>query len=268
MIRRGIDINLRSLDRFSMLVHGDYNTFKTYLVGSFMASLIRQGKRVIFWNMSGESLSTLANFPEIIPKEHIWTLETYQDLEQASAELLAKPVDGLGVDSGKLWAAKLTLKYTDGEDRPLRVPKGRGDGSSEWPNMIHKMTNMMVSLRQYAEQVITTCPSDLAVSHLDPSTDAWTKVKKIAPDLPGQKLPSASNGWFDFVGYAEVQTVSQGERRRLLHFENNTSSTTRANVVTAFKEAIKIPDCSPPYKGPNAWEIVQAELLAHLGQKG
>ena len=53
MIRRGIDLDLHSLDRFSMLVHGDYNTFKTYLVGSFLAHLIGQGKTVMFWNVKG-----------------------------------------------------------------------------------------------------------------------------------------------------------------------------------------------------------------------
>ena len=68
VIRRGIDLNLRSLDRFSMLVHGDYNTFKTYLVGSFLTHLIRQGKNVAYWYVQGEeNLSTLAAFREIEP---------------------------------------------------------------------------------------------------------------------------------------------------------------------------------------------------------
>ena len=268
MIRRGIDLNLRSLDRFSMLVHGDYNTFKTYLVGSFLASLIRQGKRVAFWNVRGEDgYQTLAAFPEIESAKHIWELETYQDIEAALAELIAKPLDGLGIDSGKLWAAKVMLKYTGGEDRPLRVPKTRGDASQEWPLMHHDMERKMQAIRQCAAQVMITCPSDLSSHHLDPSMDTWTKQKRVTPDFPGNEA-TRSSGWFDYVGYAEVKATAPGEARRLLHFEYNNEFVTRARVVVPFKEGIKIPDCSPPYQGPSAWEILQRELQTHLGQTG
>ena len=37
-----------------MLIHGDYNTFKTYLVGAFLASLIRQGKKAMTGYFSPE----------------------------------------------------------------------------------------------------------------------------------------------------------------------------------------------------------------------
>lgn len=267
MIKRGIDLNLRSLDRFSMLVHGDYNTFKTYMVGSFLSYLIRQDKRVVFWNVKGEDgYQTLAAFPEIDPKKHIWELETYQDIETALAELVAKPYDGLGIDSGKLWADKVMLMFTGGEDRPLRVPKGKGDHSQEWPLMHHKMERMMQAIRQCAAQAMITCPSDLSAHHLDPSTDTWTKEKRVTPNYPGNEATRAS-GWFDYVGYAEVRATAPGEQRRLLHFEYSEKFVSRARVITPFKEAIRIPDCSPPYQGPSAWEIVQAELKAHLGQK-
>ena len=267
MIKRGIDLNLRSLDRFSMLVHGDYNTFKTYLVGSFLQSLIRQGKRVVFWNVKGEDgAQTLGAFPEIIPKVHIWELETYKDIEDALAELIAKPYDGLGIDSGKLWAAKFMLKFTGGEDRPLRVPKGKGDYSQEWPLMHHAMERAMQAIRQAAAQVMITCPSDLSSHHLDPSLDTWTKAKKVTPDFPGNEATRAT-GWFDYVGYCKVEALTPGECRRTLNFHYNNEFTTRARVVTPFKEGIKIPDCSPPYQGPTAWEIVARELQAHLGIK-
>ena len=267
MIKRGIDLDLHSLDRFSMLVHGDYNTFKTYLVGSFLASLIRQGKRVVFWNIRGEDgMQTLAAFPEIDPKKHVWDLETAQDIEAALAELISKPYDGLGIDSGKLWAAKIMLLFTSGEDRPLRVPRGKGDYSQEWPLMHHKMERMMQAIRQAAAQVIITCPSDLSSHHLDPSLDTWTKTKRVTPDFPGNEA-TRSSGWFDYIGYCEVKATSPGEARRLLHFEYNNEFITRARVVIPFKEGIKIPDCSPPYQGPSAWEIVQLQLQAHLGQK-
>ena len=268
MIRRGIDINLRSLDRFSMLVHGDYNTFKTYLVGAFLAYLIRQGKRVIFWNVKGEDgVQTLAAFPEIDPKKHVWDLENAADIEAALAELIRTPLDGLGIDSGKIWADKIMLLFTGGEDRPLRVPKGKGDYSQEWPLMHHKMERMMQAIRQAALQVMITCPSDLSASHLDPSLDTWTKAKRITPNFPGNEATRAT-GWFDYVGYAEVMATAPGEQRRLLHFEYSNLFVARARVVTPFKEGIAIPDCSVPgYKGPSAWEVVQAQLQAHLGQK-
>ena len=268
MIKRGIDLNLRSLDRFSMLVHGDYNTFKTYLVGSFLAYLIRQGKKVIFWNVRGEDgMPTLAAFPEIDPKKHIWELENAADIEGALVELIANPYDALGIDSGKLWADKIMLLFTGGEDRPLRVPKGKGDYSQEWPLMHHKMERMMQAIRQAAKQVMITCPSDLSSHHLDPSMDTWAKKKRITPNFPGNEATKAS-GWFDYVGYAQIQATSPGEQRRLLHFEYNEEFVSRARLVLPFKEGISIPDCSVPgYKGPSAWEVVQTQLLAHLGQK-
>src|SRR3990167_1167004 len=103
MIRRNLDLDLHSLDTFSMLIHGDYNTFKTFLVGSFLAWAIRQGKTALYWNIEGENgMRTLANFPEITPA-HIWTLETYADLKAGLEELAKSPVDAFRIDSGKMW---------------------------------------------------------------------------------------------------------------------------------------------------------------------
>lgn len=252
-IIKGIDLDLKSFETFSMLIHGDYNTFKTFLTGSFIASLLKVGKKALFWHIQGEdNLRTLGFFPEIEPKKHIWTLQTYQDIEEAMEELAKNPVDGLGIDSGKLWADKVMLKFTDGVDRPLRVPKGRGDSSQEWPLMHHKMERMLQAIRQCAKQVIMTCPSDLSAHHLDPNTDTWTKAKRVTPNFPGNEA-SRSTGWFDFVGYCEGVPITQGVRR-ILNFQYSNLFSSRASIVRQFDEGIKL--LTVEKDGHLVWESV------------
>ena len=54
-LRKGLNLNLRSLARWIMLLHGDLNTFKTYLVGAFLAAVIRAGGTAVFLNIQGEA---------------------------------------------------------------------------------------------------------------------------------------------------------------------------------------------------------------------
>ena len=118
--------------------------------------------------------------------------------------------------------------------------------------MHHKMERMLQALRGCAKQVIMTCPSDLSAHHLDPSTDTWTKKRRITPNFPGNEA-TRSTGWFDFVGYCECEPITNGVRRKL-NFQYSDAFVTRARVIRQFTEAIPIPTVEKD--GHTVWEGV------------
>jgi len=257
-LRKGLDLDLQSLtDGFSICPHGNYNTFKTYLGGSMLDWILSQGGRAVFLNISGEDgYRTLANFPDIVPSTHIWNAETYKDIEQAQEELEGDPVDGLVVDSGKVFAEKVALKITEGVNRPLRVSNEKGVSNTDWPDMHHYLPQMIQRLRRCAKYVMVTCSSDIAADPLE-TEGRWfeKKSRQIRPDFPG-KSSGFSRGWFDFLGYCEVD-ATLGKSDRYIHFEYDDRFATRARVVVPFRRAIKLPE------GLNCWEAVYKELEAH-----
>ena len=267
-LRKGLNLNLRSLARWIMLLHGDLNTFKTYLVGAFLAAVIRAGGTAVFLNIQGEDgMTTLANFPEIIPSKHIWEADDYSGLKQALEDLEKEPVDALGIDSGKAWANLVMYFVTGGVDRPLKIPKEQGESSSDWPELIHYVWRNLTSLRPLAKRVMMTCPSDLSASFLDMGTNQWKKTKQIMPDFPGQKLPGQSPGWFDFVGYCESTILGPDNVRRELHFESSIQWKSRARVEIPFVAPIVIPDCVRK-DGCEAWFEIEKEMKAHFNEGG
>ncbi len=267
-LRKGLNLNLRSLERWIMLLHGDLNTFKTYLAGAFLAAIIRAGGTAVFLNVQGEDgMTTLANFPEIIPSKHIWEADDYAGLKEAMEYLEAHPVDGLSIDSGKAWANLVMYFVTLGVDRPLRIPKEKGEESQDWPELIHYVWRNLTNLRPLAKRVIMTCPSDLSASFLDLEKNQWKKTKKIMPDFPGQKLPGQSPGWFDFVGYCESTILSPGNFHRELHFESSIQWSSRARVEIPFDSPVVIPDCVRK-DGCGAWFEIERELRAHFNEGG
>ncbi len=261
-IIKGLDLSLTSLEYFTMLLHGDFNTFKTWLTGAFLACAIRAGKRARFWHIEGEeNIKTLGFFPEIDPKEHIWTLQTWQDIEEAQKEAMAEPLDALGVDSGVSFADHYRLKATDGRDRPLRVPKGKGDHSTDWTDMHFNMDQTLQRLRQCAKGVIMTCPSDLSAHHLDPNTDTWTKERRVTPNLPGNEATRCP-GWFNYVGYCDVEGVTGGVKR-LLHFEYSKKFVSRACVARQFTGPITV-ETQEPKDGYKGWESIAALIEGRM----
>lgn len=126
--------------------------------------------------------------------------------------------------------------------------------------MHHKMELMIQTIRQCAKQVIMTCPSDLSAHHLDPSTDTWTKQKRITPNFPGNEA-SRSTGWFDYVGYCENEAITSGLRRKL-NFQYNTAYATRARVIRQFELPIVLPAVEKD--GHVVWEAVKKAIEGRM----
>jgi len=256
-LRKGLNLNLESLDTFFMLLHGDLNTFKTHLCGSMLRWVLQKEGSVVYLNLAGEDgMRTLANFPEIKPSEHLWEADDYHSIEQAQEDLEAKPVEGLVIDGGKAFAEKVALKITKGVNRPLMVSNEKGVSNTDWPDMHFYLPQMIQRLRRCGKWVIMTCTSDVAASPLD-TEGRWfeKKSRKIRPDFPG-KSSGFSGHWFDFMGYCEME-ASLGKITRQLHFQYDDRFATRARVVTPFKKAIKVPE------GPDCWEVIYKELEKH-----
>jgi len=262
-LRKGLNQDLETLDDgFSICTHGSNNTLKTYLGGSMLQWLLKQGKRVVFLNISGENgYRTLANFPLIEPSKHLWDAETYQDIEQAQEDLEKDPVDGLVVDSGKIFAEKVALKITKGVNRPLVVSNQQGVSNTDWPDMNFYLPQMVQRLRRCAKYVMITCTSKVAADPLDAS-GRWfeKKSRQIRPAFPGQSS-GFSVGWFDFLAYCEVD-ADLGKIDRFLHLEYSDDFSTRARVVTQFTKPIKV------LEGPDCWEAVYKEMEKHCIRKG
>lgn len=230
-----------------VLLHGDYNTGKTHIAGSFLAWHAAQDRRVAYLYTTGEpGVSTLSNFVGV-PIE-LYEMEKPSDILLLKKDLKDQQFDAVAFDSFSILGDQCIDTVTGGVRAPGQTDdRGKThDGRQEWGYIKEEFRRCLATVKKLAPHVMVVGPSAVSTSEV-------TKTELIAPFLPGQ-LAQVIVGMFDLVGYLEIFPVA-GRVERKLHFEPMGGVRTRANSIkTAFTGPISLKTDS------NSWEQIETEL--------
>ena len=199
-MRRPYNLDLPSLDRIALLIHGGYGQGKTHLLGDMLRTERKNGP-VRYLNIAGEDGSAAIGGMGL--GEIAVTVDTYDDLRAEMAEMVKMGLRGVGVDSMH-HIARLCMQYVTGGERLPRIAKD----SNEWGELNQMLRATMLSLKLLAPIVMVACPSDKSVDQLTGKI-LWT------PDVPGRNAVGCS-GWFDFVFVMKSDVIGQNKFRRVL----------------------------------------------------
>lgn len=240
-MRKVINLDLSTLDRFTMLVHGNYGVGKSFLLGDFLSYYKSMGP-VRFINIAGEDgFLTLANMQLGEIGE---TVETLQDLQDALSDAKKAEVVALAIDGIK-HVGRLVIRANCGD----RLPSV-GKGSDDWQKIHRDLENVITSLRQVA-------PVVLCASSSDRSMDQISGELSLTPDLPG-RAASGVGGMFDMVFVMKATVVGPGKVKRSLMTAPMANTVIRARLPKPLPTEIVLPE------GPGAWKVIFDTLQKSL----
>lgn len=243
-----LDTSNRSIIGTALLVHGDYNTFKTYLLGSILAHEKAEGP-CVYAHIAGEPAPT-SLYSHDLEGVEMFSLESIEDCHTLAQEQQGARV--IAVDSLIMLEDLATQKLTGGKRAPGGV-RGEHDGRNEWGKIKFEFKNALMKMRRACQLFVAVCPSAKNVNEV-------TGEKFVMPDLLG-KFAAQVSGWFNFVGYAEAVTLGGKNVRRSLDFAKRTDAATRCNGITPILKPIQLP------AGPDVWLPVREALVKALGGK-
>ena len=240
-MRHKLNLNLRNLDRFTMLIHGSYTSGKTHLMGDMLRHESKVGP-TLFINIKGED-GTLS-IADMDLGETGETVENLKDWTELIADYKGKKLRGLGLDSMKA-LCRIVMEGKVSADRP---PEKTEYGIIHW-----FMESLTKELRTLAPIVLCVCPSDKSINQIDGRT-------YITPDLPGREA-AGSAGWFDFVGYLKAETISATEVKRAITFAPHPGIVTRQRLPRPITTEIPIPI------GGGGWLTILTAFQKALGEE-
>lgn len=240
-MRKQFNLDLADLDRFTMLVHGNYGVGKTHLLGDFLRYYKALDKTVRFLNLAGEDGQlSIANFGLGGVGE---TVETYKDFIEACNDYRGK-VDALAID-GIRHLGQQVIKKQCGD----RLPSV-GRGSDDWANIHRDFENAITGLRSVA-------PVVLCASASDRSLDQVSGEISLTPDLPGRQATGVG-GMFDFVFVLKATVVGPNRIKRTLLTAPVQNTVIRARLPRQLPAEIVLPE------NHGSWALIQKTLQEAL----
>lgn len=242
-MREKFNLDIGALDRFTMLIHGNYGTGKTTLLGDMLAYEAKaSGKPVRFVNIAGEDgMLSLAGSGLGDVGE---TVETLSDLEDALAEYAKMGLAALAIDGGKSFG-RIVIKSICGE----RLPSV-GKGSDDWQKIHNRFEAVVASLRTIAPIVVMAASSDR-------SMDQISGELSLTPDFPGRQA-AGSGGQFDFVFVLRSTATGPNKVKRSLLTSPIANTVIRARLPRSLPTEIELPD------GPGGWAKLKGEMQKTL----
>lgn len=237
-MRRPYNLDLPSLDRIALLIHGGYGQGKTHLLGDMLRSERARGP-VRYINIAGEDGSAAIGGMGL--GEIAVTVDTHEDLLAEIADMAKKGLRALAVDSMH-HIARLEMRYVTGSDRLPRIAKD----SNEWGELNQMLRATMLTLKTLAPIVMVACPSDKSVDQLTGKI-LWT------PDVPGRNAVGSS-GWFDFVFVMKSDVVGQNKFRRVLLTGPISDVVIRTRTPKPLPTELVIPE------GGGGWDLLYAAI--------
>ena len=244
MARTRFNLDLRTLDRLLILVHGNYAVGKTHLQGDFLLEEAQHGS-VVFINTKGEDgYLSIANLGLGEIGE---TIETYQDFLDLHADYRKKGLRAFALDS-IVGLDDIVLTKLFGK---LRRP----ENPDEWNRFHMEANNIHTMLRELA-------PFGLAVASSDVSVDAVARAEagnptgfqgRVTPNLPGAQASSIA-AKFDLVGHLTAEMVSPKVIKRKVTFAPSRRLLTRQRLPALILEDITIPD------GRGGWLAIKSAI--------
>lgn len=237
-MRQKLNLDLRNLDRITMLIHSAFGAGKTHLVGD----MLKTEGNGLFINVKGED-GTLS-LADMALGDIGETIENLKDWKDLIGDYRGKGLKACGVDSLKA-LCRIVMEGKVSNDRP---PEKTEYGLIHW-----FMESLTKELRTVAPIVLCVCPSDKSVNQLDGRT-------YITPDLPGREA-AGSAGWFDFVAYLKADTLSATQVKRAITFAPNPAIITRQRLPRPLTSDIEIPT------GSGGWNAIMKALRKQLEEK-
>ena len=247
-MRTRFNLNLATLDRFTVVVQGLYATGKTHLLGDMLRHESASGP-VRFCNSEGEdgwmtiSGMGLGEIGE--------TVQTFKDMQDYIADCRKEKVHALAVDSLRPMFNAVFMEVVG--DQRLPDPKLDGDRSKAlWGMAAFKMEQFLRLMRTAANSVVASVPSA--------KTDVEGGGKTIAPDLYG-RMAQASIGCFDFAGYLTARMLGPGKVERKISFAPRVDVLNRQRLVRPVTQDILIPDSG------GGWEAIKAAFQRGMAKE-
>jgi len=242
------DLDLTSLDRFTMLVYGAYGCGKTHLLGDFLRWASAQGP-IAFINIKGQEDGELSLVGMGLGAVGIH-IDTPGDLEGALEMLQPKGLVALAVDTLSAYESAVRVDVI-GSDR---LPDAKIDGERAkalWGQIKIKTRAGVVASRHAARYVVWSAP-------FDRSEDPFGGPGRfLSPDLIG-KSSRAAIGWFDLAALMEAKLVGPGRVQRTLSLAPRGDAYTRVRLPKPLLKEIDIPE------GGGGWaklyEAIQATM--------
>ena len=250
MPRLPINLHLKSLDKFSFLVHSGPGAGKSHLLFDALYHERANGP-VVFINIAGQdgylSGAEYDFGPELIAE----TVDTLKDLNDLLTEV--GNASCIALDSVRD-LLRLCVVNTTGSDRPPRA----GKTENEYSQIYFDFEKTLRELKSSCKRFVTCSTSDRSVDQL-------TNNVNIVPDLMGRW----SNGiasMVDFVGYMDA-TTNMGRVKRFLHFEPMTVTIGRDNEIAVLTRQRLARTLTKPLEvktGKGAWQEILQIFEEHL----
>jgi len=236
-MRQRYNLNLATIDKMSILLHGGYGVGKTHFGGDMLREEGKGGE-ARYINVAGED--GWASLAGMGLGEIGESVDTYADLRAVRDELRRKPIKAMVLDSA-IAASRLIAGHVTGSDRPLKITREINEyGPYNW-----EMWNFFTSLKHCADVVMVLCPSDKSVDQLTGRT-LWT------PDLSGRNAVGSA-GWFDFVFILTADVMARGVKRSL-------KTNVQADAVIRSRSPKSLPNEIDIPEGGGGWAKVKAEI--------
>ena len=244
-MRQRFNLDIASLERFAMLLHGNYGVGKTFLLGDMLRYEAQSGK-TRFLNVAGEDGAlSIANLGL---GEIAETVDTLPDFKAALAEYKKDGVHALAVDGGKFYG-KLIIRAVCGD----RLPSV-GKGSDDWAKIHREFEDTLVALKQAAPVVVMASSSDR-------SMDQITGETSLTPDFPGRQA-AGSGGQFDFVFLVKAQALTPTKVRRWVETAPTANTVIRQRLPKPLPPVIELPE------NGGGWAIIRKAMQECLAKGG
>jgi hypothetical protein len=244
-VRQRFNLDIATLDRFTMLIHGNFGCGKTHLLGDMLKYESTNGP-IRFLNVAGEDgYLSVANTGLGEVGE---TVDTLADFKAAVSEYAKEGLAALAIDGGKLFG-KLIIKSVCGDKLP-----SVGKGSDDWQKIHQEFEAVIASLRGVAPIVVMASSSDR-------SMDQVSGELSLTPDFPGRQA-AGSGGQFDFVFLLRAQATGPNRVKRTLVTQPVANTVIRARLPKPLPSEIELPE------GAGGWKKLKDAMQAALAKGG
>lgn len=240
-MRERFNLNVSTLDRFTMLLHGNFGAGKTHLLGDMLRSESKRGP-VLYINIKGEDGHLSISGMEL--GDVGYTVDSIPDLKELLLEAKQANIRAIGMDGFKELGA-MVIRKVCGDKLP-----SVGKGSDDWQRIHKEFDDLVKSFRTFAPIFVAACSSDR-------SMDQITGEISLTPDLPGRQAAGVA-GMFDFVFIVKAQATNPTTVKRTLLTAPTANTIIRQRLPKPLPNEIDLPS------GGGGWDKLMAAMHACL----
>lgn len=261
-MRQALNLSLGQRDNVTFLLHGNYGTGKTFLLGDMLQTEGQNGP-VRYLNIKGEDgydsvkglgLETLnETFPPVVlepptkepPKPRFMadTVETLADYKEVIKEYRGvKGLRAVGIDGGPM-LYNLLIRDLFGDAMPEKF---------EWGKVRFHGTNLFTELHYLAPIVMMTSSSDRSS---DPTSANPLANQLTTPNFYGW-MSTGIAGLFSFVFVMKSRVIGVGKIQRVLLTAPLEGVVVRYRTPKPLPAEIDIPEGPGGWK--KVWDIINA----------